>query len=85
MTTHESPAKRLLSQSAAERKQQQHDAEIGVKVIATLTLWHENTILPLEQRVALLEQERAAWRRWWDRLRAYRQRDTEPETDNKET
>lgn len=68
--------KRLLSESAAERKKRENDAEMGMKVIATLTAWYDNAILPLEQRVAQLEQERAWWRKLAARLS--RRRDTEP-------
>lgn len=70
--TKPSQAKRTLALSAAERKARQHDAEIGVKVVATLTAWNDNLIAPLEKRVAQLERERAVWRRllsWLSRRR----------------
>lgn len=68
-------AKRLLSESAAERKKREHDAELGTKVIATLQLWYNEAIVPLEARVKQLEAERAWWRRLASRLS--RRRDTE--------
>lgn len=74
-----SVAKRLLSQSAAERKKQEADAEMGTKVIATLQLWYNEAILPLHQRVEQLERERAWWRKLAARLS--RRRDTGPDAE----
>lgn len=53
-----------------KRKLTEHDAEIGVKMSATLRIWYEELIEPLEKRVAWLEMP--LWKRAWKRLRGER-------------